>query len=1456
MATSPSIEKVNFEAEQNFFGKTIDKITVPFEHEEDMILLCLSIFLHDFVHDYNLVNMHKRVIKSNAYDLLQNFNIVIKNATFKIFTYEISTGAREVILYKDSVFQDFEQDPGTKPVSYAEYFHETALEKPLMPTQRAGRFADSIENDNPFQIKDFREQSDDLEQINIPSATEFQFKPDITNPGLKSNIEDASDETIASGKSITSDILNYPLNGAFLSTEIYNSLITSFSNNADFLGFYSGLKTFIGTYVGSNIGGESQEFLEIFNIVKPDINSIETKNLIMYNYILCSIDCIAADFKQASLNPTNYAIMYDSFSEILSILRVAFVTIFSKTNQEFKLDPLQILNSSNVLHQFIIYYMLFLNCENSEEFNTILQSQTGGAIEDEDGKPKNAYTVLEELDTNREVRQYGDLIDVFKRQKQKKEYNGTEAIFITHNNLLTTLARGMFVKLGIWNKIFSGLDGYSYEPASENYIYRFGIKELNIIGYDILKRIFPFDTNLNNELLIMQILILKDLLIEMSPSKTLTFGSGIDDKLKNYLDSFYNSHFVNQQQKVNNPPLKPEIDKNVIDNPNIDLQDPQDEIIFDSDSEQHDSDEGEMFGGGLCMSKPCPTSQTLTQPDSREVRHEGTSPGDDSEQGIQTTEPEIKNWSEIIKPGRAPGMPILLKNLKKMYQNNIYTIQNLQASRIPPIDIPFGSDTITVYTLYELLTYNQTIMHRTGSSFNIPAPAFKFVINNAANISANINGSKYFYNKTDRDNITNIVNEVKDRIIFYDDGKLDTSLLEDKLQTVNSEYATINERIMLLKDEEKQLNSLKKINKISIDEYNRLLEIQVEIKKIRNTELIPCENRIWLINEVINNKSDPNWLNNWNYTLWLEQCQPLFGLYRNLARGTFCPTVSMMDAMDNCSLKHGATEPKEVGTMNFELKYESGKPGSGENREISFGGVVLNYNAGEQLNAKIDFNLKCVDEKHGVNDVANISTVGIKVSESRDLQASVVYERIVSRISDIYNKTYGILPEADLPTPAYSPEEVSKFLTDKINRMWSNMQFYNNPDIFNTLLDATAIKTFGDFLQECLACMQWGGYVNSTDNFSDSVKEFIRENNIDPIYRSVSNKDSIIPYDMLGNALRFGVQGDRPSGFRSIYILLNGLSGINQQAIAGYLFTSPNQSPSRSLIVSRNSIDDSNNNINKKELGGNGLRGKVIYTTRELQVIQEDRIPYLESLQYKKITETKTLKDKVTGEIFTPDITGPTIEGTYSDETRPIEAPIKIPEFKNSNYQLWSDYETPRIITETNASDDLKEEKARKADEKRKELEREKAAAALLRKAEKESTAESGAIKAEEKALKALAAAEAKAIAKAAAAEARVAAAAAKNPEKAAQKAAKEKEERDNDISLMAELDAKPYRTGLEERRLSALKAKYEPAGGSRRNKLIKRRKTTKRNKRNKQNKKTRSQKKKINTSPLILILN
>lgn len=420
----------------------------------------------------------------------------------------------------------------------------------------------------------------------------------------------------------------------------------------------------------------------------------------------------------------------------------------------------------------------------------------------------------------------------------------------------------------------------------------------------------------------------------------------------------------------------------------------------------------------------------------------------------------------------------------------------------------------------------------------------------------------------------------------------------------------------------------------------------------------------------------------------------------------------MMDAMFNCSLKYGASETKEVGTMNFELKYESEEldPTTQKPvRVISYGGVVLNYNetvAGvEQLNAKIDFDLTCIDTKHGVHDIVKISTIGLQVAESHDLKASVVYKSIVDKIKQIYSDTYGISPEEDTAEASgvdlSNSEARNKFL-NKIDRMWSNTQVYRNVDNFNRLLGSTAIKTFGDYLQECLACIQWGGYVNSVDEFPEYVKNFIREKNITPIYRSVSESNKIVPYDKNGNALRFGIQGDRPSGFRSIYILMNGDTGINQQAITGYVYTSANQKPSRSILVARNSSDDSNNNIRK-----DGLRGKVIYTTREIPILQEDRIRYLRSLQYKKIAEKKTLIDKATGEGFVPEIAEPTIQGSSTDtDYKMIKPPLDISAmadpYKTSNYELWDDYETPRVLTETKnkVQDFIDPQEAAKAEEK------------------------------------------------------------------------------------------------------------------------------------------------------------
>ena len=39
-------------------------------------------------------------------------------------------------------------------------------------------------------------------------------------------------------------------------------------------------------------------------------------------------------------------------------------------------------------------------------------------------------------------------------QQQIETIEIPEYVYITHNNLLTTITRGMFIKLGIWKKIF------------------------------------------------------------------------------------------------------------------------------------------------------------------------------------------------------------------------------------------------------------------------------------------------------------------------------------------------------------------------------------------------------------------------------------------------------------------------------------------------------------------------------------------------------------------------------------------------------------------------------------------------------------------------------------------------------------------------------------------------------------------------------------------------------------------------------------------------------------------------------------------------------------------------------------------------------------------------------------------------------------------------------------------
>ena len=592
-------------------------------------------------------------------------------------------------------------------------------------------------------------------------------------------------------------------------------------------------------------------------------------------------------------------------------------------------------------------------------------------------------------------------------------------------------------------------------------------------------------------------------------------------------------------------------------------------------------------------------------------------------------------------------------------------------------------------------------MHKRGTKFNLPAPKFKFVINNAANVGANINGYKMFYLNNFATAVTECLNDIKQTV--YDETGVNQEKLESMLASTNSELDKINTDI-----EEQyvkpisELNSKKRNGTITIIEYNKLLELSYKRKEAERTQITPLENKIFLLEQL---KTNPDFFNNFeqNYNKWFKDSQPIFGLYRNLQRGIFCPTSSMMDAMDNCSLKYNSSEPKEVGTSYSEIVYsdETGK-------KISFGGVVLNYNENvngtDELTAKLYYDLVC--EEGGETDVMTISTLGIKVSESNDLKARVAYRSVIEKIKQIYDTVY-------TESTSNSAEETAGGqhggTIEVIKTMWKNVQYQYDKLNFNNLLSATALKTMGDYLQECQACFKWGGYVNNYDLFPPEVlnnRNFKgnenKQNGIKHklIYRSVSKGGAVIPYDLKGNGLRLGIQGDRPSGFRSIYILLNGKDGVNDQSITGYMFTSANQNPSRTLLVSRN----------KGELNSNGLMGNVVYVTRELQT--PDKNALLKSLEFLNVKDKTVKLNKVS---VVPEVSGSTIEGTDSSiSSGLLQNPMgKVEPLKNSSYADWLDYETEFVPSQAkmeieNEMTDKEEAKRKRAESKNKPKEAEK----------------------------------------------------------------------------------------------------------------------------------------------------
>ena len=1296
----PSINAVKLTHKQIFPEEGVSKNVIRFVREEDMIVMCLSLFVHDYVHDYNLGSMHARVIKGNITrtaptipSLFEILGINIENKIFKIIAYPVG-GHRDISMYNDAQYEDIDKDD---PL-FTNFYGYLNSNEALISSMAGGE-----KYETPLSLDTFTptgklitptveltidvNKDKNKEQVLL---FEEQVKPDLAE-GI---IKDTPVKTIAFND--VKDTLFVP---SVINSLNIEQIISTFEKNADFLDFHSALNTYVINYLGYE-----------------ELEEEKDKNKITDKAIKSSLKYIINDLKDIKKS------MYVNFyGDIFSLLLASYEIIMKKIGDKNP-NPFDILNSSEMLYQFILFYITYITVENYDEFDKLINQMKGGAGPDDEAEDSDDEESVVDVDVGKKAEDDVPILETGSPllpvgQKQIEEI--PEYVFITHNNLLTTITRGMFIKLGIWKRIF--FPDKSIEDITPE-DYKFGPDELNSISYDKLVELFPITPETgghrNNELLILEILILKRLLVEMSPSKTLTFGAKIDDDLKNYMDAFYLNNYIIKKPSQHDS----EIDPNITNNP--DFIDSETENLFStcqegcSDPEFDNSEpEPEGYGsdeteGGMRVDETeggmraedreaLRAMRQFEESEKRKKEEENLStispPSDESETSVSSVETiQLNPDIDIIEQKRPPSIPVLFNKMKKMYQNNMLTITQLQSSKIESVG--------PAKNLYDLLKLNQVLMHKKDQkvNVNIPAPKYKFVINNAANVGSNINGSRMFIPRSFSDPIADALAEIQ-KEVFNDETVNEEKLsvfvtkLEKDLEQKYIELETNYE------NEERELNRKKRAKEMTIREYNRLLKLKHDQKVFERTVIVPLENKLFLLEVLKENRPFYDDFEK-NFFTWFRDSQPMFGLYRSLQRGTFCPTSSMMDAMDNCSLKYNTTEPKEVGTSYSEIVY-NGLDG----KNISFGGVVLNYNTTvngeEELTAKLHYTLGCNVGASQRPDIMTLSTMGIKVSESNDLKARVAYKGVINMIRKIYD----------------SIEEVSEDSgVGYIQEMWRRMQYQYYPNKFNELLSATALKTMGDYLQECQACFKWGGYVSNTDAFPDAFPddlEMLEEIKDKLIYRSVSEGGRIIPYDKTtGNGLRLGIQGDRPSGFRSIYMLLNGEGDVNDQAITGYMFTSSTQNPSRSLLVARNSNEMREPNIN-------GLKGSVIYVTRELQIPDRDEL--LRSLEFLNIKEKNR---KVDGEFVYPEIVDSTIAGSEEVIGKLSVNPMsKITPLKNSAYEDQLDYDVrfdplqPQVEVDHETTDAEEARAQRKENKKMKGLSpAEKNRIAAEKKAEKE----------------------------------------------------------------------------------------------------------------------------------------
>jgi hypothetical protein len=263
----------------------------------------------------------------------------------------------------------------------------------------------------------------------------------------------------------------------------------------------------------------------------------------------------------------------------------------------------------------------------------------------------------------------------------------------------------------------------------------------------------------------------------------------------------------------------------------------------------------------------------------------------------------------------------------------------------------------------------------------------------------------------------------------------------------------------------------------------------------------------------------------------------------------FCPYSSIMDGQSTCNSYSSALNsghPVEEGTINiivkngissalpetmrYHVKVEKSTV-SGEWEAAQDGKKIVKISAYLKINDDVLINIGEVDTYAKHNSATDPDWVSILPAISVDLNGSTSPLEAKVCIKSMMETTAELLTNNDKTLKNW--DDYLKIIDGTTSGLIETATASISSAMFRRkIIEASFKKSLGDYLQEINSVAENGGYEL-------------------PTWTATSSTDGTTILDHPG--LRLGLGNDRPSGVRAAFLLLFGRSGINKDAIAGYL---------------------------------------------------------------------------------------------------------------------------------------------------------------------------------------------------------------------------------------------------------------------------------------------------------------